>query len=146
MTEKNREEERKFTRLIVSTRKEIENLMETALDGFIGLDIDTKDIVIGPLINKCKISAGDKILIGLLGFKALHMMGWRDTDTVSAKELSAKLNLNYNTVRSKLSQLAKDGYVEHHSHGLYALNIRLIKHISEKLIKLKERCDGADER
>lgn len=136
--------EKEFARLRVSTKKKIEELMEDALEGFIGLDEDTKDLVIGPLLSKCKISVADKILIGLLGYKAMSMIGWRENDTVSAKELSEKLGLNYNTVRAELSRLAKEKYVIQKARGAYSINTRFIEEISERMVNAKKKCIGGN--
>lgn len=140
-------EGKSFARLRVSTRKKLEELMEDVLEGFIGLDEDTKDIVLGPLYSKCNIGAADKILIGLLGYKAMNMVGWRDSDAVSAKELSEKLRINYNTVRANISQLAERKYVIRRGRGVYSVNVSFLDEIAKRLIKVKRKCleeGGAD--
>ena len=133
-------EEKKFARLRVSTKKKVEELMEDALEGFIGLDEDTKDLVVGPLLSECRVSAADKILIGLLGYNAMNIIGWRETDAVSAKELSEKLGLNYNTVRAEISRLAKEKYVIPKAPGAYSINISLIEKIAKRIIDAKRKC------
>ena len=130
----------KFSRLKVSSRKRIEELMEDALEGFIGLDVDTKDVVVGEMFNKCKLSSAEAVLIGLLSYKAMYMIGWRDTDAVSAKEISEKLGLNYNTVRKTLSKLVEAKLVERRSRGLYALRVSALEKVSDIILRAKHRC------
>ncbi|MEB3861122.1 MAG: DeoR family transcriptional regulator [Desulfurococcales archaeon] len=139
-------EEIKFARLRVNTNKKVEELMENALEGFIGLDESTKELVIGSLLSECKVSAADKILIGLLGYKAMSIIGWRETDTVSVKELSEKLGINYNTVRSELSRLAKEKYVIPKARGYYSINTSLIENIAKRIINSKRKCTGNNRR
>ncbi len=133
-------EEKKFARLRVSTKKKVEELMEDTLEGFIGLDEDTKDLVVGPLLSECRVSVADKILIGLLGYNAMNTIGWRETNAVSAKELSEKLGLNYNTVRAEISRLAREKYVIPKARGAYSINISLIEKIAERIINAKRKC------
>ena len=135
-------EREKFSRLRISTKKKIEDIMEHALEGLIYLDEDTRDIVIGRLFGKCKMNAYHRVLIGLLGYKALNIIGWREEDSVSAKELSEKLGLNYNTVRAILSQLVKDKYAVQKGRGKYTINISLIEKISEIISNIKRECEG----
>ena len=136
---------KKFERLRISSSRKIEELLEEALEGFISLDEDTKDIILGSLMEKCKINEKDKIIIGLLGYKALQVIGWRDEDAVSAKELSEKLGINYSTVRGTLSNLVnQEKIVQRKERGLYAINIQFLDKISKRVINLKEKCMGVD--
>lgn len=136
---------KKFERLRISSSRKIEELLEEALEGFISLDEDTKDIILGSLMEKCKINEKDKIIIGLLGYKALQVIGWRDEDAVSAKELSEKLGINYSTVRGTLSNLVnQEKIVQRKGRGLYAINIQFLDKISKRVINLKEKCMGVD--
>ncbi len=106
------------------------------LRNFIRVDIETGQII--PISDYAYLTTWQQIVVMLLGTKALKALGKRDGETMSPKELSEMSGINYNSVRSYLSQLCAKKMVAKASSEYYIPNYNIEK-IRLELIKSGRR-------
>jgi hypothetical protein len=109
-------------------------LLEVLKD-FIRIDIETGHII--PISDYAYLNVWQRILITLLGAKALKALGKREKETLGPKELSDISGINNNSVRSYLSQLETKKMIMKLSSEYYVPNYNLEK-IRIELMSVKK--------
>jgi len=128
-------EENPLEELLISQSELNKGKLLEVLKDFIRIDIDTGEII--PISDYAYLTIWQRIIVTLLGAKALKALGKRDKETMSPKELSDKSWINYNSVRSYLSQLETSKTISKLGSEYYVPNYNLEK-IRLELIKIGE--------
>lgn len=93
------------------------DLLARALDGLAYLDKDRDRILLTP--DGAARTAREKMIIYLLGRKALRAVGSEIKEEVEPKEIEKEWQIPGGTVRPKLTKLAKEGVVAKREGGYY---------------------------
>ena len=92
-------------------------LLARALDGLAYVDKDRAKVLLTP--DGAARSAREKLIIYLLGKKALRAVGSEIKEETGPKEIEKATGMPGGTVRPRLRQLAKEGIVAKREEGYY---------------------------
>ena len=118
-----------LSNLLVKGSKKIEEIMYSILKDYIQLDEESKEVIF--LESAKDLSVEKRILLLLMGYKAMEILNLISDSSLSPQEIAKKIGANYNTVRSKLSKLAREGLVNKVRKGRYAVQLSKIIELSE---------------
>jgi len=94
-----------LSKLLGSRQALDRQLLAGLLEPFVIIDEDTGTVA--PLPAFSRLNERQKVLATMLGIKVAGALGKRDHEQIGSKELSDMTGINYNSVRSYLSQLEK---------------------------------------
>jgi len=127
------EEKIKLSNLIVE-----DDLNETALasilERFVRIKADSSKIIIFP--DFLRLKSRDKILVLLLGFKALKLLNLRENEGVGPKEIHILSGINLSTVKNTLRDLEAENFASREN-GKYSVPNFLLQSLDEYLSKLE---------
>ena len=129
-------EESPLHKLVIKSSKKVEEIMYSILKDYIVLDEDNHEVIL--LETARSLNAERKILLLLLGYKAMEILGWIDDSSLTPREIAKRVGVNYNTVRSVLSRLHQKGMVSKIGRGMYKVELSRILEISSMFKREEE--------
>lgn len=118
-----------LSNLIVKGSKKIEEVMYNILKDYIRLDEESREVIF--LESAKDLSVEKRILLLLMGYKAMEILNLITDSSLSPREIAEKIGANYNTVRSQLSKLAREGLISKMGKGKYCVQLSKIIELSE---------------
>lgn len=113
----------KLEDLMVDEDEIVEELLFELLSKYIKVGKRSKDIIFNPEFVDLKV--GDKIIVYLLGRKALKMLNAIDDDKTGLRDICGATGIKYDSIKPIISGLARKNILEREDGNYFVPNYNL---------------------